>query len=47
MVGGRPGIIPIICGQVWINGTHQHTLDPTAPFPAGYHLSDTWPVEGR
>ncbi|NYH11910.1 trans-3-hydroxy-L-proline dehydratase [Pseudomonas moraviensis] len=44
-VGGRPGISPIISGQAWITGTHQHTLDPTDPFPAGYRLSDTWPVE--
>lgn len=47
LVGGRPGISPIISGQAWITGTHQHTLDPTDPFPAGYRLSDTWPVEGR
>ncbi|WP_177409844.1 proline racemase family protein, partial [Pseudomonas sp. PE-S1G-1] len=46
-VGGRPGISPIISGQAWITGTHQHTLDPTDPFPAGYRLSDTWPLEGR
>ena len=42
-VGGRPGIIPIISGTAWITGTHQHTLDPTDPFPGGYRLSDTWP----
>ncbi|EJM35097.1 proline racemase [Pseudomonas sp. GM33] len=47
LVGGRPGISPIISGQAWITGTHQHTLDPTDPFPSGYRLSDTWPVEGR
>jgi proline racemase len=46
-VGDRPGISPIISGQAWITGTHQHTLDPSDPFPAGYRLSDTWPVEGR
>lgn len=47
LVGDRPGISPIISGQAWITGTHQHTLDPTDPFPSGYRLSDTWPVEGR
>jgi proline racemase len=46
-VGGRPGISLIISGQAWITGTHQHTLYPTDPFPSGYRLSDTWPVEGR
>jgi proline racemase len=43
-VGGRPGIIPVIAGSAWITGTHQHTLDPADPFPAGYRLSDTWPM---
>jgi proline racemase len=42
-VGDRDGIIPIISGQAWITGTHQHTLDPSDPFPGGYRLSDTWP----
>ena len=40
---GRPAIIPVIAGQAWITGTHQLTLDPTDPYPAGYRLSDTWP----
>ncbi|AHM03849.1 2-methylaconitate racemase [Roseibacterium elongatum DSM 19469] len=42
-VGQRPAIRPEISGQAWITGTHQHMLDPTDPFPAGYRLSDTWP----
>ena len=42
-IGDRTGIIPSIAGQAWITGTHQHTLDPTDPWPAGYVLSDTWP----
>ncbi len=42
-VGGTPGVVPIIAGQAWITGTHQHTLDPTDPWPAGYRISDTWP----
>ena len=47
-VGGRPGISPILAGRAWITGTHQHMLDPTDPYPAGYRLSDTWPVpKGR
>jgi trans-L-3-hydroxyproline dehydratase len=45
-VGGRPAIIPMISGTAWITGTHQHTLDPTDPFPAGYRMSDTWPKIG-
>lgn len=44
-VAQRPAISPVICGSAWITGTHQHTLDPGDPFPAGYRLSDTWPAE--
>ncbi len=42
-VGGITGITPAIAGQAWITGTHQHTLDPSDPWPGGYRLSDTWP----
>jgi trans-L-3-hydroxyproline dehydratase len=45
-IGGRAGIIPVISGSAWITGTHQHMLDPADPFPAGYRLSDTWPMVG-
>ena len=31
-------------GRAWITGTHQHMLDPADPCPAGYRLSDTWPM---
>lgn len=41
--GGTPGIVPVIAGQAWITGTHQHMLDPADPWPDGYRLSDTWP----
>lgn len=43
-LGGRDAIYPIISGSAWITGTHQHTLDPTDPWPEGYRLADTWPV---
>jgi len=44
-VGGTAAIRPVISGTAWITGVHQHLLDPTDPFPAGYRLSDTWPLE--
>jgi proline racemase len=44
-VAGRPAIIPCVSGRAWITGTHQHLLDPDDPWPQGYRLSDTWPVE--
>jgi proline racemase len=46
-VGGKPGIVPVISGRAWITGTRQEMLDPSDPWPAGYRLSDTWPLEGR
>jgi proline racemase len=42
-VGGTAAIIPEVTGRAWISGTHEHTLDPTDPWPGGYRLSDTWP----
>jgi proline racemase len=45
-VAGRPAIIPEISGRAWITGTHQHMLEPSDPWPAGYRLSDTWPRLG-
>ena len=44
--GDRDAILPRINGRAWITGTHQHMLDPSDPWPAGYRLSDTWPMEG-
>jgi proline racemase len=44
MVRDKPAIYPEISGQAWITGTHQHTLDPTDPWPEGYRLADTWPM---
>jgi proline racemase len=43
-IGDHPAVIPVISGQGWITGTHQHMLDPTDPYPAGYRLADTWPM---
>ena len=42
-VGDRGAIVPSIRGRGWITGTHQHTVDPSDPWPLGYRLSDTWP----
>ncbi|WJN59688.1 proline racemase family protein [Pseudomonas sp. SO81] len=46
-VAGRPAIHPCLSGRAWITGTHQHLLDPSDPWPGGYRLSDTWPVEPK
>lgn len=44
-INGKAGISPIISGRAWILGTKQLMLDPADPFPAGYRLSDTWPMD--
>jgi proline racemase len=41
-IGDRAAVIPEISGRGWINGTHQHMLDPGDPWPEGYRLRDTW-----
>lgn len=45
-IGDRAGISPIISGRAWVSGTHQLMLDPEDPFPTGYRISDTWPMDG-
>jgi proline racemase len=46
-VGSKAGIVPIISGRAWVTETKQLMLDPSDPFPAGYRLSDTWPMPGE
>ena len=43
-VGDRIAIIPEITGRAWISGTSTLMLDPADPWPAGYKISDTWPL---
>jgi len=45
-VGEKAGVVPSLSGRAWITGTHQYMLDPDDPWPAGYRLSDTWPMFG-
>ena len=40
----KPGIYPLISGQAYITGIHQHFLDPADPWPEGYRVADTWPM---
>jgi proline racemase len=46
-LGGRPAIIPSISGRAWITGQSTLMLDPADPWPLGYKIADTWPVDGR
>lgn len=43
-VGDHAAILPEISGRAWITGIHQHMLDPSDPWPAGYRVADTWGV---
>ncbi len=45
MLGSKPAILPTVSGRAWITGRYQHTLAPDDPWPGGYRLSDTWPLQ--
>lgn len=44
-LAGRTAIIPEITGRAWITDQRTLLLDPDDPWPQGYKLSDTWPLE--
>jgi len=44
-LAGKGAIIPVISGRAWITGISQQMLDPADPYPAGYRIGDTWPIE--
>ena len=44
-IDGKTGISPIISGRAWIIGTKQLMVDPADPFPGGYRVADTWPMQ--
>ena len=46
-LAGRVAIIPSISGRAWITGQWTLMLDPDDPWPGGYRISDTWPVDGQ
>jgi proline racemase len=45
-VGDTPAIVPEISGRAWISGLTTLMLDPGDPWPGGYRISDTWPIDG-
>jgi trans-L-3-hydroxyproline dehydratase len=44
-LAGRTAIIPEITGRAWITDQRTLLLDPEDPWPQGYKLSDTWPLD--
>ncbi len=46
-VGNHAAIIPTITGRAWITGQSTLMLDPSDPWPDGYKISDTWPLDAK
>ena len=44
-LGSLDAVIPTITGRAWITGQSTLMLDPEDPYPQGYKLSDTWPMD--
>jgi proline racemase len=44
-VGNHAAVIPTITGRAWITGQSTLMLDPGDPWPDGYKISDTWPMD--
>ncbi len=41
---GTPAIVPTVSGRAWITETKQLLVDPDDPWPDGYRVGDTWPM---
>ena len=46
-VGNHAAIIPTITGRAWITGHSTLMLDPDDPYPRGYKIADTWPIDAK
>lgn len=46
-VGNHTAIIPTITGRAWITGHATLMFDPADPWPSGYRIADTWPLDAR
>ena len=46
-VGNHAAIIPTITGRAWITGQSTLMLDPADPWPDGYRIADTWPIDAK
>jgi trans-L-3-hydroxyproline dehydratase len=46
-VGNHAAVIPTITGRAWITGQSTLMLDPDDPWPRGYKISDTWPLDAK
>ena len=46
-VGNHAAIIPTITGRAWITGQSTLMLDPDDPWPDGYRIADSWPMDAQ
>ena len=46
-VGNHAAIIPTITGRAWITSQSTLMLDPGDPWPDGYKIADTWPIDAK
>ena len=46
-VGNHAAIIPTITGRAWITSQSTLMLDPSDPWPDGYKIADTWPIDAK
>ena len=46
-LGNHAAIIPTITGRAWITGQSTLMLDPQDPWPDGYKIADTWPIDAK
>lgn len=46
-VGNHAAIIPTITGRAWITAQASLMLDPDDPWPDGYRIADTWPIDAK
>jgi proline racemase len=44
-VGSRGAIRTTVSGRAWLTGSSRLTLDPDDPWPGGYRIADTWPLQ--
>ena len=42
-----PHITLAVDGRAWITGQSTLMLDPDDPWPDGYKIADTWPIDAK
>ena len=45
-VGPYEAVVTAMSGRAWITAACDYVLEADDPFPAGYRIADTWPMDG-